>query len=1014
MTNQAMTLGDLLRRYRRAAGLTQGALAERAGVSWRTISDLERGVHRAPYRETVAQLARALELDAEETVGLQAAARGPRAEQVAADGGPQAGVGPEQTVLLATKLRIPPARASLIARPRLLTRLQGGLRGPLTLLSAPAGCGKTTLLCAWRALPEGHDLPLAWVSLDADDSDPVRFWSYVITALDRLHPGVSQQVLPLLQSPHSPQPPPIQPVLTTLLNTLADWPADVALVLDDYHLITAPAIHDGLIFLLDHLPARLHLVLATRADPPLPLARLRARGQLTELRASDLRFTDEEAAAFLGEVMGLDLAPAEIAALAARTEGWAAGLQLAALSLQGRADSAGFIAAFTGSHRHVLAYLGDEVFAQQPEAVQTFLLHTAILDRLSGPLCAAVTGRADAQAVLEGLDRANLFTVALDDQGHWYRYHHLFADMLRHRLQQTQPDRVPELHERASSWFEHQGFLQEAIGHALSAGAQDRAAGLIAQIAWVIYGQGAVETLRTWLDALPDRVLRAWPRLCAVQAWLLFGTHRMAQAEHYLQAAEAALHGVPPDRSVEGEIAAVRAIVAASRDDPAQVLVQATAALERLDRDTFLLRGLVATGLASTYLYQGDLALAVQILGEAAAGGRAAGNHYLALALTGQQTTVQRAQGALQLAVATCRQALDWSAERGHPSPYLAVVHLGLADLLREWNDLDAARHHLTEATRLASRWGRVDLQMSGALIDARITAARGDLEGALALVQEAKRHVPAHQAAWGLDILEAFEAQLWVAQGHLSAAGRWLQRLMPEAAVPRLRPRISFYIFAYEHCAIAPVQVLLAQGRAAGDPAPLRRALALLERQSEETERAGLAWRHIKALALQALAHQDLGQGEKALGRLEQALRLAEPEGYVRLFVDEGAPMAALLAHLPTARDRRQAAPERAVLAYARRLLAALAPSRPTERAARPAASLLDPLSEREVEVLRLIVAGLSNRAIAARLYLAVSTVKWYVNTIFSKLDVASRAEAIARARALRLVVDEDRTRAP
>jgi LuxR family maltose regulon positive regulatory protein len=927
------------------------------------------------------------------------------------------GSGPQRAVLLATKLSIPPARVSLIARPRLLARLHAGLCGPLTLLSAPAGCGKTTLLCAWRATAEGRDVPLAWVSLDADDSDPARFWSYVIAALDSLHAGVSQQVLSLLQSPQSP---PIRNVLTMLLNALADLPADVVLVLDDYHLITAPPIHEGLHFLLDHLPTRFHLVLATRSDPPLPLARWRARGHLTELRALDLRFTEEETAAFLGEVMGLDLADADVAALATRTEGWAAGLQLAGLSLQGRtdADIPGFIAAFTGSHRHVLAYLGDEVLAQQPEAVQTFLLQTAILDRLSGPLCTAVTGRADAQEVLEGLDRANLFTVALDEVGQWYRYHHLFAEMLKHRLQQSQPDAVPELHERASLWFEGQGFLQEAISHALAAGAHERAAGLIEPIAWALHDQGAVETLRRWLDSLPDRVLQAWPRLCVVQAWLLFGTPRMAQVEHYLQAAEDALHGAPPapdQHRIVGEIAAVRASLAMARDDPAQVIVQAAAALDHLDRANYSLRGLVAMGLGSTYLHQGDLARSVAVLGDAVASGQAAENAYLALSLASQQSFVQRAQGALHLAVATCRQALDWSAQRGHPSPYVAAVHLGLADLLREWNELDEAQVHLAEAMRLAPRWvGRLDFPMLCYLVQARLTAAWGDVAGALELVQEARRHVRAQQAAWEQDMLEAFEAQLWVAQGHLPAAARWLQRLEPEAAGSRLRPSTPFYVWAYEHRAIAPVQVLLAQGRAAGNPALLQRAVTLLERQREEAARVGLAWRQIKALALQALAYQALGDGEHALSTLEQALLLAEPEGYVRLFADEGPPMAALLARLPAAHDRRQAPPDRAMVAYTRHLLAALAPPRPTERAPRPTGPLLDPLGERELEVLRLIVAGLSNQAIAARLYVAVSTVKWYVNTIFSKLDVQSRAEAIARARALRLVGDDDTTRVP
>jgi LuxR family maltose regulon positive regulatory protein len=580
--------GALLKRYRVAAGLSQEALAERARLSTRGISDLERGRHRLPYRDTVARLVEALALDAVERAALEAAARGLRAAAPADNPLREGGA---RAAFLMTKLSVPPTRSTLVPRPRLLDRLHTGLHGPLTLLAAPAGSGKTTLLSAWHASAEGRMLPLAWVSLDAGDNDPVRFWSYVLTALDRLAPGVSAPALTLLQSP---QPPSTGAVLATLLNGLDGVAADMVLILDDYHVIVAPPIHQGLAFLVQHLPPHLHLVLATQADPPLPLARLRAQGAVTEVRATDLRFTPEEAAAFLTEIMELPLSAAAIGALQARTEGWIVGLQLAALSLQGRPAEgiAPFIAAFTGSHRYVLDYLIDEVLLRQPRAVQTFLLHTCILERLCAPLCAAVveddraqaTNVAESQALLEGLERANLFVVPLDEERQWYRYHHLFAEALRQRLRgdTSLPD-TALLHRRASAWFEGQELLREAISHALAAGAFEHAAVLMERIARTLYGQGALGTLHAWLDALPRSVVRARPGLCLVQSWLWLDRRRLDQAGQALQDAEEALHAVAPAdgaRITGGEIAATRALWAALGGDAVQAQAHAAAALD--------------------------------------------------------------------------------------------------------------------------------------------------------------------------------------------------------------------------------------------------------------------------------------------------------------------------------------------------------------------------------------------------------------------------------------------------
>jgi LuxR family maltose regulon positive regulatory protein len=923
-TQERIAFGELLRRYRLAAGLSQEALAERARTSARTISDLERGVHRAPYKETVAQLADALGLQGAERAALAAAAQ--RFRQPA----PPVAARPERTPgalpLLATKLAIPPPRASLVPRPHLIDRLQMGLRGPLTLLAAPPGCGKTSLLSAWRASPQGRAMLLAWVALDAGDNDPARFWSYTLSALDGLAPGAAEAALALLEAP---QPPPIEVVLTPVLNALSDTPTEMVLALDDYHVISERAIHQGVGFLLEHLPAHLHLLLASRADPPLPLARLRASGAVTELRAADLRFTAPEATAFLTEVMGLPLDTAAIEALEARTEGWIAGLQLAALSLQGRPAEgmAAFIAAFTGSHRHVVDYLVEEVLERQAEPVQTFLLRTGILDRLCAPLCAAVVAAeaetdADCQRVLEGLERGNVFVVGLDEERQWYRYHHLFAEVLRSRLQQVQPRLVPELHRRASAWFAQQELTREAIAHALEAADYERAAVLLDPIAVPLFQHGALHTLRTWLSALPDPVLRARPRLCVAQAILRMDRHNLDQVEGYLQDAERAVHGAaPPEaaRAIQGTVAGVRALAAAMRGDPDRVIEQAAVALDRLDPAETTMRGSVAMSLGIAYSVQGDLARAAQSCADGLAsvrlGGPAAGT--VTVAASGNLTYVQRSQGRLHLARATCQEALDWAATHHiEASPALGIVYLQLGDLAREWNDLEVASGYLTEALARFTILGREDIRMLGLIGQIRLRYAQGKLEGTLAVVAEAEALGRQQGDTWGLAVLQACRAQVWLAQGDLPAALRWAQGLDRDAELAGTRLQPFFLIYSYEHTGMAPLQVLLAQGRETGDHGVLYTALARLEQHRQEAERAGVAGRHIKALAMQALAYHALGDPEPALSALAQALTLAEPEGYVRLFADEGAPMADLL---------RQAATRGIAPAYVQTLLAAL-----------------------------------------------------------------------------------------
>src|SRR5919112_590390 len=484
--------------------------------------------------------------------------------------------------LLTTKLAVPSTRVSLVPRSRLSERLEEGLGPKLILVSAPAGFGKSTLLGAWASELSGSGRPMAWYSLDSADNDPAQFWRYFFTAIDLLQPGSGKTALALLDSPQAS---PIEAILTTLLNELVDLSTDSVLVIDDYHLIESQTIHEALTFLIDHLPPRMHLVIATRMDPPLPLPRMRVRGKLTELRAADLRFTPEEAATFLNQVMGLELSAEDTAELEGRTEGWIAGLQMAALAMRDHADVSGFIAAFTGSNRHVVDYLAEEVLARQPEELRTFLLKTSVLDRMCAPLCNAVTGHADGQTTLERLEHANLFVIPLDDERHWYRYHHLFADVLRQRLHQAHAELVPDLHQRAGGWFEEEGLVPEAIHHALAARDWERAIRLIGSSGMTVVLSQQGQTLLGWIDKIPEELGRERPVLCTIRALALAFSNRPDAAEASLQQAERCLRGKPitdEARTISGRAAVIRAAIARFSGDLQRCVALSRRALELL------------------------------------------------------------------------------------------------------------------------------------------------------------------------------------------------------------------------------------------------------------------------------------------------------------------------------------------------------------------------------------------------------------------------------------------------
>jgi LuxR family transcriptional regulator, maltose regulon positive regulatory protein len=878
--------------------------------------------------------------------------------------------------ILATKLYIPRPRPEVVSRPRLLERLNEGLHRKLILISAPAGFGKTTLVSQWVARCQR---PTAWLSLDEGENDPARFLTYLIAALQTIAAPIGEEVLSAL---HSPQPPPPEAILTTLLNDLITIQDHFIVVLDDYHLLEAKPIDQALTFLLEHLPPQMHLVIATREDPALPLARLRARGHLTEVRAVDLRFTPSEAAAFLNQVMGLHLSAEDIAALERRTEGWIAGLQLAALSLQGQPDATSFITSFTGSHHFVLDYLLEEVLQQQSESVQTFLLRTSILDRLCGPLCDAVVldPSAPGQTTLAYLERANLFIVPLDNERRWYRYHHLFSDLLRQRLQQSAASptgdtesQVNELHIRASLWYEDHGLEIEAFHHAVAAQDVERAARLVEGKGMPLQFRGAVTPVLHWLESLPTTALNARPSLWVMYASALSMTGQLTGVEQKLQAAEAALQGTEPDdttRNLVGHIAAIRALVAVTQNQVETIIAQSRRALEYLHPDNLAVRTATIWKLGLAYHLQGDRAAASRAYSEAIAISQASGNIIINLSATLGLGQVQETENQLYLAVETYRRILQLAGES--PLPAASEAHLGLARICYEWNDLDAAERHVQQSIQLARQIENTDRPVASEVLLARLKLARGDVVGAAALLAEADRS--AHQQNFVFRLPEVVAAQVLTL----------LRQDNPAAAA---------HLAQAHELPISQARVHLAQG----DPSA---ALAVLEPWRRQVEAKGWQDERLKVMVLQALALAAQSEKDKAVQLLCDALALAEPGGFIRLFVDEGRPMAHLLS---------KAAAHGIMPDYIGKVLAVFKAeeqqSEDTSSLPSPAQPLLEPLSPRELEVLHLMAAGLSNQEMSERLFLALDTVKGHNRKIFGKLQVERRTEAVARARELGLL---------
>jgi LuxR family maltose regulon positive regulatory protein len=938
--------------------------------------------------------------------------------------------------LLTTKLYMPPIRPELVPRPQLMKQLNEGSHRRLILISAPAGFGKTTLISAWI---KNSGNPVAWISLDEGDNDPARFLAYLVAALRTLKEDIGKGALTALQSP---QPPDSETLLTALINEINTLPERLVLVLDDYHLVTAKQVHNAVAFLLDHLPPHVLVVLATRADPPLPIARLRGRGQLTELRQTDLRFSLDEATAFLRQVTGLDLCSEDVDALTTRTEGWITGLQMAALALQAavpaeRQDAdqvASFVQAFTGSNRYVLDYLVEEVLQRQPEKIQSFLLQTAILDRLTGPLCDAVLEIGDwrldanldtaqpaisrmqypnsrspspSQEILEQLEAANLFIVPLDNERRWYRYHRLFTDLLRKRLQYLQPEQEPILHRRASAWLEEHGLVSEAIGHALSAEDYERGADLIERVAEATLGRSELVTFLGWVDALPDELVQARPSLGLLHAWaLMWSGQPLASIESRLQDLDTGTE------AASIRVSALRSFLATWQGRLSRAGAMAQEALEQLPEGEFFLRSIAAWNVGISLLLSGEIEAGSQAFEEVARMGLKAGNVLMSVSALCHLAELRMSQAAYREAEGIYRRALQSALDaQGRPLPIGGMALIGLGEISREWNELETATRYVTEGIECTSRWGDFGA-LDGYIAMARIRQAQSDVQGARDSLQKAQRIALLFDVTDLDDLVVAIhQVRLWLAQGDVEAAVHWLaERGYSLAEAPQTRAEVRLpelekaddlinrHMRSYEDLLMA--RTLLALDRPADALPLLDQHIAMLEQQGRRRSR-----RMIEVLSQKALALQAQGDVDQALTCLESALSIAEPGGLMRIFVDEGEPMLQLL---------RQAAARGIALGYVRQLIAAYdlpaqagmgrAPG-DTHTPTQIMQPLVEPLSKREMDVLRLLATGMSNPEIANELYIATSTVRSHLKNIYGKLDVHKRWDAVHRAEELGLL---------
>ncbi len=897
--------------------------------------------------------------------------------------------------LVSTKFFIPPTRPELVSRPALLGQLNRGMHRKLTLISAPAGFGKTTLASEWVA---GCECPVAWLSLDEADNDTVRFLTYFLTAINQIDGSGSQIGKAALGMLKSPQPPPTEPLLTSLINDFSGDGDPMIFVLDDFHLIETATIHDALSFFVENLPPQLHLVISTREDPLLPLPRLRARDQLTELRAADLRFSSAEAAQFLNQVMGLDLSAEDVAVLEDRTEGWIAGLQLAAISLQGRKDTSQLIRSFSGSHRLVLDYLIEEVLEQQPERLQNFLLKTSILDRMTASLCDALTGMDDGRKTLEILEHANLFIIPLDEQRDWYRYHHLFADLMKQRLRRTSTEQMPALHLQASEWFYQNGFYDKAIDHALRAADYDRSAELINELADTLWQTGEHGKLRVWLENLPVEYILSKPLLSISRGYYLHSIGRIDEGDLLLREAENLITKAPKFSAEErnklsGRLAVVRALIGTFNGEVPNVIEQANNALKHLPEKDQTWRNLAAISLGDAYSYLGDMAASHRAREEVFKTCEATGDIYYTIVAGLKLASTLREQGELKQTIQLCKQQIQIAKENGfHQSSLIGCLMALLGEVLAEMNQLDEAYQFAAPGVEIAKHGGNLTLLGYSYLYLMRVLFSRGDFAGAENIFREvAKLNRETTVPEWLNLQLANWQVRIDLVRGDVETASKWADNTGPSTSLTSRKVEAVDFLQMFDFILFA--RILAAQNQ------PVK-AGELLNQLLGHAEKGGRITRIIEILLLQALNYRVQGDQARAIFSLERAIHLSKPAGFLRIYVDEGQPAAQLLYEGLS----RGIATE-----YIQQLLAAfpldeLEPQ--TREGIQPLSSeLVEPLSEREIEVLNLIAEGLTNQEIATRLYLSLNTIKVHARNIYGKLGVTNRTQAVTRARALGLL---------
>jgi LuxR family maltose regulon positive regulatory protein len=909
--------------------------------------------------------------------------------------------------LLRTKMFVPSPRLNLVKRPHLVSRINQGILRPLTLVSAPAGFGKTSLLAEWAS---GGQPSVAWTSLDPGDNDPYRFLAYLIAAVLGALPGLETGAASMLRSPQSF---PIQTILATLINDLTGLPVPFIVVLDDYQFIESPDVNEIVVYLLDHQPPHMHLVIASRSDPLLPLGRLRGRGQLAELRTDDLRFTPPEAAEFLNRVMGLDLDPEHVAALEARTEGWIVGLQMAAIalqsrqSLQGRQDVSDFIASFSGSHRYILEYLGEEVLSRQPEDIRKFLLHTSILERLCGSLCDAVIGQPyQSQEKLERLVKINLFLIPLDEEGRWYRYHHLFADLLRTQLNKFIGDQgVSRLHLRAADWYELNGLVFEAINHASIASDFEKVEHLIEQNYMDMVNRGEFTSLRYWTGKLSKELIYRRPRLCIYEALSCSWFGQLHEADRLLTEAEKRLRSpvsTPDARAMLGHLSYVQSRVTAMRGDTPRAIELCHLARELSPASNLALHLGIGITLGYEYFLDGDFVSSAHTLTETIRSGQMANAINNTVGAYCVLARLYAIQGQLRASYELFQKAEQFiHSAGGQHLGAVGVVEVGMADVLCEWNDLESALVRMQQGLDRIPLWGKADDLALAYTTLARIHLALGDEMAAQQVIEQATRLIRTCGVfSEARNAVETAQVKLWLAQGDWSAAGHWV------ASHEKGFSEQELFRFENELVHITRARVYIAQNR-------MDQALGLISRLEETARSGGRKGRLVEILLLKALAFQGMSEAVPADLALLDSLTLAEPEGYLRIFLDEGAALRSLVQefrnrHGQPAPDSRKETDE-SLMAYIAKLLAAFSISHPSPSAAIKdlPPSMVEPLSPREQEILGLICQGYSNQDIAEKLVISMNTVKRHNNSLFGKLGVTNRAQAIVLAHQLGLVKD-------